>query len=161
VDFLGTIHTGLGVASLLAGAAVALQPKGTRRHRFLGRTYVLSMFGLNGTALLLYRLTGTFNFFHVAALLSLLTLILGMLPTRARPFAGFFVARHAYFMSGSYVGVLAATAAEIMTRVPGAPFVPAAIAASVVTCALGSWVILRSVPQILPHIKRSSESPLP
>ncbi len=149
MDFLGTIHTGLGVASLLAGAAVALQPKGTRRHRFLGRTYVLSMFGLNGTALLLYRLTGTFNFFHVAALLSLLTLILGMLPTRARPFAGFFVARHAYFMSGSYVGVLAATAAEIATRIPGMSFIPVAIGSSIVICLLGSWVMMRRVPPTL------------
>lgn len=154
MDALGTIHTALGVASVATGTAVALQQKGTRRHRVFGWIYVLCMLGLNLTALARYRLTGAFNSFHATALLSLATLILGMLPTRARPFAGFFVTRHAYFMAGSYVGVLTATAGEILTRIPGFPFHIGVVIARSVVCSIGIYVMLDRIPGILRKLRR-------
>ena len=140
--------------AVASGTAVALLTKGTKRHRLLGWAYLLTMLGLNATALVMYRLTGTFNFFHGAALLSLASLTLGMLPTRGRPFAGFLVARHAYFMSGSYVGVLAATAAEIAVRLPGFPFSTSVIGATVLVCALGGWVMNARIPHALQNLRR-------
>jgi len=154
VDPLGTIHAALGVASVAAGTAVVLQRKGTARHRAFGWIYVVCMLGLNLTALVMYRLTGTFNSFHATALLSLATLILGMLPTRARPFAGFFVARHAYFMAGSYVGVLAATTGQIITRLPGFPFAVGVFIARSVVCSIGIYFILDRIPGILRKLRR-------
>lgn len=154
MDPLLTIHTALGVASVAAGTVVALQRKGTRRHRVFGWIYVVSMIGLNLTALLMYRLTGAFNSFHATALLSLGTLILGMVPTRARPFAGFFVAGHAYFMAGSYVGVLAATAGEILTRIPGLPFHLGVLVARSVVCAIGIYIMLDRIPRTLRKLRR-------
>lgn len=60
--------------------------KGTRRHHQIGLVYAVSMLGLNATAFLIYRLFGGFGAFHVAALLSLLTIFAGLLPAvRRRP----------------------------------------------------------------------------
>src|SRR3712207_4566555 len=86
MTLLGPIHTVAALVAVASGAAVLLQPKGTRRHRQLGWTYVVSMVALNVTALSIYRLTGRFGAFHVAALVSVATLAAGLLPAvRRRP----------------------------------------------------------------------------
>jgi uncharacterized membrane protein len=77
---MGFVHIALAVAALASGLAVALLPKGTRRHRLLGRVYVASMLGLNLTALAIYNLFGVFGPFHVAALISLATVAAGWVP---------------------------------------------------------------------------------
>jgi uncharacterized membrane protein len=74
---LGWTHTAAALAALIAGAAVLLTRKGTRRHRQLGWAYAVSMLLLNVTALLIYRLFGRFGPFHVGALFSLVTVIAG------------------------------------------------------------------------------------
>jgi len=51
----GIAHVGFGFASLVLGAGIFVLPKGTALHRAAGTVYVLSMFGLNLTALLIYR----------------------------------------------------------------------------------------------------------
>lgn len=139
-------HTAFGLAALASGFGVIVQRKGTSRHRLLGWICLGSMLTLNFTSLFMYRLTGDFNFFHAAALASLATLLFGMLPTRTRPFLGGSVLRHAYFMAGSYVGVLAATSAEIATRVFPSHFAAAASVSSGVICAAGIIVLLCTVP---------------
>lgn len=76
------------------------------------------MVGLNVTARFLFRLTGHFGPFHIAALVSLATVRTG---------AGFAVVRrrrigwphgHAVMMSWSYTGLLAAAVSETATRLP-------------------------------------------
>jgi len=79
---LGLVHLACAVVALGAGAGVLLLRKGTRRHRRLGWVYVAAMLGLNLTALLIYRLFGRFGPFHLAALLSLVTVLAGLLPAR-------------------------------------------------------------------------------
>jgi hypothetical protein len=76
------------------------------------------MLVMNGTALLIYRLTGTFGPFHVAALVSLGTLVAGIIPAWRRRPVGNWVDRHYYLMAYSYLGLLAAAVAETATRVP-------------------------------------------
>ncbi len=124
---LGWTHTIAATTALVAGAAVLLTRKGTRRHRQLGWAYVVSMLLLNGTALMIYRLFGRFGPFHVGAVFSFVTVVagtaaaLGARRARARRDA---VARtralerHYEWMTWSYVGLAAAAVSEIATRVP-------------------------------------------
>jgi uncharacterized membrane protein len=77
---------------------VALR-KGTGAHRFIGFVYALRTFGVTGTALLIYNLTGEFGPIHVMALISLITLILGTTPVLLRRPWGSWIDLHAHFMS--------------------------------------------------------------
>ncbi len=149
LDALGGVHVLFGVLALVAGAAVFFVEKGSRLHRRLGKTYATSMFALNGTALMIYDLFGGFGPFHWAALASLATLIAGLWPLRAR--APGWVERHAIFMCWSFVGLSAATAAEIASRVPGWDF-GASVAWSSLAIILvgGAWIHL----QIWPVLRR-------
>ena len=45
--------------------------KGTGVHRLVGFVYALTMFGVLGSAMLIYNLTGDFGPFHILALVSL------------------------------------------------------------------------------------------
>jgi hypothetical protein len=83
------------------------------------------------------------------ALISLITLILGTTPVLLRRPSGGWIDLHAHFMSWSYVGLVAAAAAESLTRLTEAPFSWAVVAASGVVIAVGAWLIHRSVPKIL------------
>jgi uncharacterized membrane protein len=146
---LGQVHFAVAIAALVTGAAVVALRKGTGAHRLIGFVYALSMFSVTGTALLIYNLTGEFGPFHVLALISLITLILGTTPVLLRRPSGGWIDLHAHFMSWSYVGLVAAAAAEASTRLPEAPFWWAVVAASGVVVATGAWLIRRSVPKIL------------
>ena len=119
MGILGWIHTIFGVVALLAGTAVVLLKKGTRLHRTLGHVYFNGMLALNITALFIYNLFGGFGPFHWLALFSLITLIAGMIPVLFRWPDKRWVEFHAGFISGSYVGLVAAFAAEITSRLPG------------------------------------------
>src|SRR3712207_6703621 len=129
---IGWLHTLAALIALGAGAAVLLRRKGTRRHRQLGWLYAGSMLTLNVTALSIYRLTGRFGAFHVAALLSLATLAAGLIPALLPRRTEGWVQPHYYFMSYSYVGLLSAAASEAATRLPRVAFWWAVAAASVV-----------------------------
>ena len=49
--------------------------------------------------------------------------------------------RHYFWMCFSYVGLLAAGASEVLTRVPEAPFWGSVVLASSATFAVGAWAI--------------------
>lgn len=116
---LGWIHTAFGIVALLAGITVLVIRKGTRWHRTLGQFYLTSMVGLNVTGLSIYNLTGYFGPFHWLALSSLLTLIAGMIPVFTRRPKGRWLEKHAIFINISFIGLVAATSAEITSRIPG------------------------------------------
>jgi uncharacterized membrane protein len=105
------------------------------------------MLAVNLSALMLYRLTGHFGPFHAAALFSLLTVVAGVLPARGRGRG--WLRRHAYWMAGSYVGLWAALAAEITTRVDGLPFWATAAWTSLAVFAAGATLVGRSVPEAM------------
>jgi uncharacterized membrane protein len=115
---LGPLHLVSSVVALMAGAWVLLRNKGGAWHRRIGWTYAVSMLVLNLTALGIYRLTGTVGPFHVAALLSLLTVVAGVIPARRRLPRGSWLDRHYAFMTWSYVGLAAAAVSEVATRLP-------------------------------------------
>jgi uncharacterized membrane protein len=116
---LGWVHTVFGTIALLAGTAVVLLRKGTRWHRTLGHIYLTSMIGLNTTSLFIYNLFGHFGPFHWLAASSLMTLIAGMIPVFTQRPKGLWLERHAIFINISFIGLVAATAAEITSRIPG------------------------------------------
>ena len=157
---LGSLHTALGFLCLGLGTAVVSVRKGTRQHRRLGLCYAAAMLGLNATALSIYRVFGGFGPFHVLALISLATLSAGIWPAlRRRPG---WLARHARLMSWSYVGLLAAAAAEAAVRLPivrgGAAFGLAALLASLAVVGVGAAVISRRVPLVVASQRRRSAS---
>ncbi len=145
----GAVHLLFAIAALASGLFIVLRRKGTRTHRRVGRVYALSMIGLNVTALMIYRLTGTFGPFHVAALVSLLTIVGGVLPALRRRPRGGWIERHAYWMSWSYVGLVAAAASEAATRLPGSPFWWMVLLATLLVLVAGGRLIHTGVPVAL------------
>jgi uncharacterized membrane protein len=150
---LGQLHFATALVALCSGAFVVFQVKGTPLHRRVGWVYVASMLVLNVSALTLYRLTGTFGPFHVAALLSLMTVVAGVVAARQRMRGNrTWLRRHYFFMSYSYLGLVAAAIAETATRWPAlqavaggptAAFWTTVIIASVAVFVVGGVVVRR------------------
>jgi uncharacterized membrane protein len=76
---LATGHVVAAVSALVLGAAVLLLPKGTHTHRAIGTVYVLALVLVNVAALSLHR-EGTFGVFHALAVVSLVTVAVGLRP---------------------------------------------------------------------------------
>lgn len=152
---IGLIHMIFGLLALTAGTIVILTRKGNRLvHRFWGYFYLFSMLATNATSLIIYDLTGTFNFFHWSALFSLIVLTIGMLPIFTRhPRAGRgWIPRHAHFMAGSYLGVVLATAAEITSRVPSWDFNLAVGGTVAVGSLIGVYLIDKLTPRAIANL---------
>lgn len=113
---IGFIHILSAIVALITSVFVLFNIKGTRFHKRVGYGYVVSMLVLNVTSLLMYNLNGRFNMFHIFALVSLITLGLGMyFPLFARHKKNWDV-DHLKIMGWSVVGLYAALAAEIGVR---------------------------------------------
>lgn len=145
--WLGALHVVLALLALLCGSMVLLLRKGSTTHRWLGRGYLLCMLGLNASALGIYELFGGFGAFHWLALFSLATILAGWLSARGRRPG--WRQRHAYIMCGSYVGLIAASAAEVATRVPGWSFATAALISSVLAIVIGLMLMYWRLPRTL------------
>lgn len=146
---LGWVHMVFGLVALLAGTAVILLRKGTRGHRTFGHLYLTTMIGLNVTGLAIYNLYGSFGPFHWMALGSLLTLIAGMVPVFTRRPKGRWLELHAVFINGSYVGLVAATAAEVTSRIPGTEAIFGLVVGgtSALVIGIGAALIHRNLPR--------------
>ena len=158
---LGQFHVFSAIMALVSGAWVLLRPKGTALHRRIGWVYAVSMIALNVSALWIYRLTGTFGPFHFAALLSLATLVVGIANAwRRRPGDRNWLARHYFYMSYSYLGLVAAAVAETATRIPtfdGGPtpaFWIAVGVASALVFVVGGYVVRRRAESIIRPFQR-------
>ncbi|MCI0487597.1 MAG: DUF2306 domain-containing protein [Blastocatellia bacterium] len=141
MDALGTVHTTFGVTSMVFGMGVVALKKGTRIHRTLGHLYFSSMVALNVTALSIYKLFGTFGPFHFFAIVALVYVFFGLKAAVLRRPREKWLARHAKFMSWSYVGLMAAAASEAVVRIPIGSFWPSIIVASVLVGAVGGLMI--------------------
>lgn len=171
---LGWIHVAFGVASLLSGLVIFRITKATKLHIRVGYVYIASMIGLNVTALMIYRVFKSFGPFHVLALVSLASLAKGAIPVFRRVRKSDWLEQHYEGMCWSYVGLLAATAAEIAVRLPwvegyGWAFGIATFVSSFIVVFLGAYVLyLRKEPTLtavrqMPHssVSQSSESKRP
>ena len=110
---IGLIHTIFAVLAMILGGIVLLKLKGDKTHKRLGYAYVVCMLGLNGTAFAIYNF-GSFSVFHGFAVISLGTLMAGMIPV-LRKSSGWYH-KHFYFMNWSVVGLYCAFWAETGTR---------------------------------------------
>lgn len=119
---LGWFHLSTAILAMVAGAFVLATRKGTKRHKQIGYLYVFSMFLVCGSAMGIYRLTGTFGIFHITAIVGFLTLSGGMTPMLMKNIERKYKAVHIWFMYYSVLGLYAAFASELIVRIPDKPF---------------------------------------
>jgi uncharacterized membrane protein len=113
---IATTHIGAAVSALLAGAAVLLRPKGTRTHRRIGTLFVLALVLVNVAALSLHR-ESAFGVFHALAVASLVTIAIGLSPLLLGKRSETVIVTHAYCMTWSYAGLVAAGCGQLTVAV--------------------------------------------
>lgn len=132
----------------MAGAVVVALPKGTSRHRVWGTAYAVALVLVNVAALSLH-LERDFGLFHWLAVASLVTLAVGVSPLLLGHRSEAVLATHAYCMTWSYAGLLAAGCGQSAVALGEdgvAWVVPAVIFGVLVTSGV---VIFRRVPVAL------------
>lgn len=111
---LGSVHLFAAIIAMITGIFVILRgKKGNIFHKRMGYIYLFSMLLLNGTAFGIYNF-GTFSMFHFFAVVSLVSLTVGMLPMLLNWKNK--IRFHYRYMSWSVVGLYAAFVAEVFTR---------------------------------------------
>jgi uncharacterized membrane protein len=85
LTFAGAIHLTLAMLCIAVGLIQFLCPKRGAGHRARGYFYVYAMLVADGTAMLLYRFSGSFNLFHVAAIINLTCIVLAVVPLLRSP----------------------------------------------------------------------------
>ena len=154
VDWEQAIATGhilAAISALVIGAAVLLVPKGTHAHRVIGTVYVLALVLVDVAALSLHR-EDTFGVFHWLAAASLLTIAVGLTPLLLNRRSTPVIATHAYCMTWSYAGLVAAGCGQLVAAVgsgDGTWAVPLVIGAVLLVSGV---VIFGRVPSILGHM---------
>lgn len=118
-----TSHTGLlhfiaSLFTLIFGTLILVLPKGTVKHKVIGRLYVITMLILLITAFMIYRLFGKWGVFHWTAVISSLTLVAGFLPVLFKRPVNNYISLHFSFMFWSVIGVFGAFVSEILVRIP-------------------------------------------
>ena len=105
---IGLIHLTVSIFALVFGTWVLAARKGTRAHRRVGYAYAVSMILVLVTAFMIYRLFGRFGVFHMAAIVSTVTLLGGMIPVIRRRPVNSWLNLHFSFMYWSVFGLYAA-----------------------------------------------------
>lgn len=118
---LGWIHTIAASLSLIFGTYVLIARKGGARHKKAGYAYAGSMTVMLITAFMIYRLFGGFGIFHIAAVVSSVTLVMGMVPAIRRTSPKWII-HHFSWMYWSVFGLYGAFMGEVFTRLPESPF---------------------------------------
>jgi uncharacterized membrane protein len=145
---LATGHILAAVSALLLGAAVLLVPKGTHTHRVIGAAYAVALVLVNVAALSLHR-ESAFGVFHALAVASLVTIGVGLSPLLLGRRSPPVIATHAYCMTWSYAGLVAAGCGQLVVAVgqgDGTWLVPLVIGA---VLSISGVVIFGRVPSIL------------
>ena len=141
-------HVLAAVAALVVGAVVLTLPKGVGPHRLVGVAYVVCLVSVDLAALSVHR-EARFGVFHALAVLSLLTIVAGISPLllgRRSPAA---VYTHAYCMTWSYAGLVAAGCGQLAVTFAssfGDWMVPTVIGA---VLAISGLLIFQRVPRIV------------
>lgn len=143
-----TAHVLAAFAALIAGAAVLLLPKGRHTHRVVGTVYVVALVVVNVAAASLHR-ENAFGVFHALAVISLITIAVGLSPLLLGKRSPPVIATHAYCMTWSYSGLVAAGCGQLAVAVGTdleAWVVPTVIAS---VLSLSGVIIFAKVPRIL------------
>lgn len=155
----GTFHVIFAVAALVVGATVFCRRKGDRRHRILGYFYAISLLAVNVSALSVYEDSAGVGPFHILAVVSLVTLISGFIPAFMRRPVSWWLDLHAYFMSWSYVGLLAAGVAQIATMSFSLPAGFTVGLPSILIVIIGGVLIHTRVPKTLAALVSGRRQP--
>ena len=148
---IATGHLAAALSALLVGAVVLLLPKGTPTHRAIAAVYVLALVLVNVAALSLHR-EDAFGVFHALAVASLVTIAVGLSPLLLGKRSPQVIATHAYCMTWSYAGLVAAGCGQLAAAVgqgAGAWVVPVVIGA---VLSVGAVAIFARVPSILDRL---------
>lgn len=145
----GMIHVVLALVAIVAGGAMFLRKKGGRLHRQLGYLYSVALLLVNISALAVYQHSGGPGPFHILALISLATLSAGFLPAFLRAPRHGWMHRHAYFMTWSYVGLVAAGVGQLAIKFSDLPASIAVGLLSSVVVLMGGLLTHRLVPEAL------------
>jgi uncharacterized membrane protein len=156
---IGNAHHAMALLALASGALVLLSKKGGRRHRRTGWVYVASMAAVNLTAFLIYDLFNRIGPFHIAAMVSAITVLIGVVPAvRRRPNRSW-VEHHAHWMAWSYIGLVAAAVSEVSTRYLDMPFSATVLVATAIVLIAGGLLVWMRLPATLkPFLHRSALS---
>lgn len=151
---VGIFHLVAAILALIFGSFVLADAKGTNFHRRVGYLYAISMLALNISALMIYRLFGRFGAFHAAAIISLLTLLAGMIPVILRRPRNHWFGLHFNFMFWSVFGLYAAFVAELAVRLPirtmftsARTFFTTVAVATLITMCIGQIIMLKKKKQ--------------
>ncbi|MBU2903144.1 DUF2306 domain-containing protein [Maribacter dokdonensis] len=121
-DEIGLIHLISSCLALIFGTYILVAKKGTKLHIKIGYLYVISMGILICTAFMIYRLFNGWGIFHYTTLVSLISIVLGMVPIWTKKPKNNWKYLHFTFMYWSVIGLYAAFAAETLVRIPKSPF---------------------------------------
>lgn len=121
-SWIGQVHLLASIISLILGTLILYLTKGTNLHKQIGYVYTIAMLIVNITAFGIYRLFGGFGPFHITAIISLVSIIGGMLPIYYKSKISGWYFYHMAFMYYSVIGLYAAFLSEIVTRIPGLNF---------------------------------------
>jgi uncharacterized membrane protein len=102
------VHIVMAAMALVLGPVVLLRRKGDTPHRWLGRTWVLAMYGLAISGLQMW-LSGRPNILIAFSIITSLTVTMGLVAIWRRQ-----VEQHVRWMLGSYVGLLSAAVFSLM-----------------------------------------------
>ena len=116
LTLVGAIHAVLAMGCIVIGLIQLLRPKRGSGHRARGYAFVYAMLVADGTALLVFQFTGKFNILHAGAIVNLLCVTAAVIPVLRTPRPQNWKNLHYYWMSWSYVGLIAAAATEIVVR---------------------------------------------
>ena len=144
----GWFHTITAVLAMIFGTMVFIKTKGTSLHKLMGYMYVVCMLLLNISSFFIINFKG-FSIFHFFALISLITVLGGIIPAIRRTPNWF--GYHFYFMSGSVVGLYCAFWAEVGTRFVknDAQFWWAVALATFITAGIGNIFIRRQAKKLI------------
>jgi len=120
-DSIGMVHLIASCLSLIFGTMILFMEKGTKRHVKVGYLYVINMAILIVTAFMIYRLFNGWGVFHYLTVLSLFTILMGMVPIWLKKPVKRWKYFHYAFMYWSVMGLYAAFVAEMITRIPETP----------------------------------------
>jgi uncharacterized membrane protein len=157
LGLLGSTHTIFAIAALATGLGVLVQEKGTLVHRRFGYVYAISLLLSNLTALPVLNITGRFGVFHVLVLISLGTLLAGFIPAFLRKPQGSWIYLHGYFMSWSYVGLVAAGVGQLTVLVPSEMAKMLVTASAITIIVVGGLIIHTNVPRIIRVVVRRGD----
>ncbi|WP_338351289.1 DUF2306 domain-containing protein [Nonlabens tegetincola] len=117
-DFIGWFHTIAAILALITGTIILIKTKGTVLHKQIGRIYGVAMILVCITSFMIYRVHGSFGVLHFFAVVSTVTLLLGMLPLYFKSRFNQPIIMHLSWMYWSVIGLYCAFTAEVFTRLP-------------------------------------------